>query len=421
MSFQIRRKKYGRILKYCGLFCISLLLTLEISAQWQSLGRVPTLVHSIDFTSRDTGFAVGRNTILRTSNGGQDWVKYELPHDVDGIHFPSTLVGYAVGNAVYKTVDGGLTWMNMNIPFAPKEWYWNVHFADEMSGVMQGNQVRYTIDGGVTWLTPINNNIAELPTTMRTMAFQSDSVGYIGGNNEGAFQGGQISVTLDAGKTWKRVPITSDLYYGFLIEAIEALAPSQIWLGSNHGFVPKYSFKRMMFSSNGGATWDSTITPLPSTIHSIEFADDLIGFIGDDQGNIYATSDGGHTWTNDSLGARAHPIYAIHIVDGVVYASTDGIMYKKSIATSVTDETLGGHLTVFPNPTQGSFRLVIGATDGDRRLHSVVVLNALGARVHELVTDESEVILDLSPLPKGMYFINVRGRVSVRTTQVAVY
>ena len=145
------------------------------------------MVRSIHFVTTAKGFVVGGNDILMTSDGGASWMRYPLgPADevVYDVEFPSDLVGYAVGNVVYKTTDGGISWRNLHAPIETGDGYWSVHFANERCGVIQGRSVLYTRDGGDTWLAP-HNILTELPTVIRTMAFQSDSVGYIGGYYQG--------------------------------------------------------------------------------------------------------------------------------------------------------------------------------------------------------------------------------------------
>lgn len=61
---------------------------------------------------------------------------------------------------------------------------------------------------------------------------------------------------------------------------------------------------------------------------------------------------------------------------------------------------------VWPNPTQSSF-VVDGIFSDDARI-SVAILNELGEKIHaQKVTNQNEVI-DISYLPQGLYFLNIK-------------
>jgi photosystem II stability/assembly factor-like uncharacterized protein len=114
----------------------------------------------------ETGYAVGDyNTILKTTNGGGNWVSRPAgTTQLYGVHFPRNVqTGYAVGynGTILKTTNGGEAWvfLSSGTTFA----LYSVHFpSDDQTGyaVGEGGTVLKTTDGGVNWTnraTPASN------------------------------------------------------------------------------------------------------------------------------------------------------------------------------------------------------------------------------------------------------------------------
>ena len=83
--------------------------------------------NSVYFTSSSTGFIVGGNltndsiqTILKTTDCGEIWniIKDNIAPCLNSVHFYDQTNGYAVGNSgtVIKTTNGGDDWQNVDIP-----------------------------------------------------------------------------------------------------------------------------------------------------------------------------------------------------------------------------------------------------------------------------------------------------------------
>ena len=72
-------------------------------------------LHSIFFTTKNLGWCVGKNgTILKTENGGGDWIL--IPSismaDFESVFFANEEIGWVTGKlgTILKTLDGGNTW-----------------------------------------------------------------------------------------------------------------------------------------------------------------------------------------------------------------------------------------------------------------------------------------------------------------------
>lgn len=106
---------------YPILFAIAALNT--ANGQWITLnsGTINTL-NSVYFPAADTGFAVGgQGTILKTTDGGANWIKQIVDSgtSLEGVFFTDVNTGYIAGwgygsglyrSIILKTIDGGITW-----------------------------------------------------------------------------------------------------------------------------------------------------------------------------------------------------------------------------------------------------------------------------------------------------------------------
>lgn len=127
----------------------------------------PGYINSIYMFDETNGIAFGdpaggKWTILRTSDGGANWVRIATEPSQIGSEFGSNLEGFSVigshfwfssqDGRVYHSTDDGTTWNYYPIPitgFMPR-----MHFNDTLNGLMNvfgTNQIIRTTDGGVTW------------------------------------------------------------------------------------------------------------------------------------------------------------------------------------------------------------------------------------------------------------------------------
>jgi photosystem II stability/assembly factor-like uncharacterized protein len=113
-------------------------------------------LYSVHFTSASTGYICGglsTNIVLKTTNGGINWTLTTLPGagGLRSIYFPTPSTGYAVGNlsTIYKTVDGGVSWVLQSSPISNPE-FRDVHFigADTGYAVGESGSLIKTTNGG---------------------------------------------------------------------------------------------------------------------------------------------------------------------------------------------------------------------------------------------------------------------------------
>ncbi len=106
-------------------------------------------------------------------------------------------------------------------------------------------------------------------------------------------QNGTVLRSLDAGKSWQPVPVSSNIVF----RAVCAIG-SEVWAGGSGG--------ALFHSSDGGATWKK-VEPaadgktLGTEIVAIDFSDQQHGKITTASHEFWTTSDGGQTWQRQEV------------------------------------------------------------------------------------------------------------------------
>ncbi|HWI60490.1 MAG TPA: hypothetical protein VNT75_01485 [Symbiobacteriaceae bacterium] len=155
-----------------------------------------------------------RYAVFATSSGGKSWQRqFELPEGrriragsitfVDAQHgwvSPTARVAECTNTAcagpVYRTADGGRTWVPAESPGLPLQ----VSFTDPARGwMLLSSAIGTTTDGGATWERHLPAGLRELQLLSAPTALAAWAVG------SGPDQPGALVRTTDGGKTWTLV------------------------------------------------------------------------------------------------------------------------------------------------------------------------------------------------------------------------
>ena len=296
----------------------------QINAQWsaQNSGTSNRLL-SIYFLNADLGWAAGNDgTILKTTNGGMDWVPLNIG-TLDNIHaifFIDSLVGWAVlyeflpdrHGSIIQSTDGGMSW-NVQLSITGYTFH-SIHFNDENIGWVAGSDgiVFHTTNGGNTWLQQfpsggwlwpiffINNNIGwtagdpifgmfkstdggfswsstSLPVVERvySLIFVDPQIGWLSAAQ------GQIAKSIDGGITWENLQSGTSQY----LRDINFINYNTGWSVGYNGTI--------VHSIDGGNSWEDQYSGTSSNLYSVQFINEQIGWIVGDNGIILHTNNGG--------------------------------------------------------------------------------------------------------------------------------
>jgi photosystem II stability/assembly factor-like uncharacterized protein len=287
----------------------------------------PTTIYSSTATpfSADPWDPIARG-IFKSKTGGNSWKKSNgksgqasLPKGEGGgvlsifrlvgdHNHPDTLyTSHAIGG-IYKTVDGGSTWLeknnglpkdpifglhvnvlevdpsNTNTLYAAPYINYSVSYLRDKGPQPQG--IYKTVDGGDHWaeldtgsiILPLPWDLATFVTSLKVSPHHSNTI-YFGTSDKGIYK------STDGGNSWVEVNGTGDNkipqdamgYYQINCLVMDPLIPNTIYAGLNNGGVYK--------SNDGGANWSSYNNGLDAGID----VNDL-SFISD---RLYATTSKG--------------------------------------------------------------------------------------------------------------------------------
>ncbi|MDM4767751.1 hypothetical protein [Pelomonas sp. SE-A7] len=258
-------------------------LALAQDSNWTAqTSGVTARLRGVSAVNAKVAWASGADlSLLRTADGGANWIKLKPPADADKLDFRdidaidertayALSIGPGPASRIYKTVDAGASWQLQHQNTEAQGFYDAMTFWDARHGLVVGDsidgrfQILVTRDGGAHWDKVPD---AALPPALP---------------GEGAFAGSGSNIAVMGSGQDRR----------------------EAWIVTNS---PGRS--RVLHTADGGKRWQVVDTPLAASatagIFSVHFRDRLHGVIvgGDYKqeqaavDNAAFTSDGGKTWT----------------------------------------------------------------------------------------------------------------------------
>lgn len=415
---------------YLALVLLFMLYRLPMSGQsWVEIDtKFPGDYMSITSAGADSLFLSDYDYLLRSTDAGSTWTKHRYkPQGSVGartISFPTARVGYAGGYGVYKTTDGGVTWDSIftaryvNRP-AETRASW---FLQEDVGFMLGEVDHRTTDGGKTW-----PRVYASTPQVEAVCFVNDSVGFLGGWINSAFGiVGSSDKTVDGGATWH------DFFYlqhpngralmDFQINAMSFVNERVGWIGGErYPGSTTHPNTRVMFTTDGGDTWDTVSQVFPHAVNCIEFVDEKVGVVGDNKGWIFTTIDGGATWSVDSTSAQGRAIKDLCVVNGsTIYACGEGgLLLRQTLTSSVDAVHADLALHIFPNPVRGLCTMMM-PDDGMSQASTLVIHDLDGRALVRMPVVDRTTHMDVSSWPCGVYAVRVTNSRGVLQGRIVV-
>jgi hypothetical protein len=204
----------------------------------------------------------------------------------------------AIVDAFTRSTDGGQTWTagtfnagtGLSMVFAIDA---NTCWAAFNTGANQG--LYKTTDGGTTWVK--KGGVYGASSFANVVHFFNDTDGFAQGDPVGGYF--ELYTTTDGGESWTRVPqanIPAPTTGEYGITGNYSAVGNSIWYGTNAG--------RVFYSSDKGMTWGATLTPFGATnVVQPLFKNENVGIAFRsylDMGlepTLNVTTDGGITWT----------------------------------------------------------------------------------------------------------------------------
>jgi hypothetical protein len=229
------------------------------------------------------------------------------------------------------------------------------------------------------------------------MQFVNDSTGYMAVKYKSDTTKNVLLKTNNFGVTWTEVYIDS----AKSITAFHFPSLTIGYLANDNGQVFK--------STDGGLSWALTSGTSLNYISSIRFVNDNVGYIGGYSGALGKTIDGGNSWSAENSGTSSE-IIAFYNFDDVVYFST--ISYGRGLFKNSAkiwglkkDQPVEVPFDIFPNPSGGS--VTIGFPPNVSG--SLRITDVLGRGIYTTLYDHvSPQTVDMKSFPDGVYLVNLK-------------
>lgn len=279
----------------------------------------PTLTR-IDMLDENNGWGLTYQSVLRTVNGGKQWMDVTPP----GIGGTAGPLGFFLdvnsawilvpngqdftSGLLYRTGDAGKTWTSVKVPFSggslqflDQKHGWVLFATDCGAGSCGGGLFRSS-DGGETWteLIKIDQNSIDNPKALPLVgdktgiAFADLSHGWVTGV-EPVDNYAYLFATLDGGSTWQHQELSLP----------QSSKPAQLAIDPPHfisqedGLLPVSIFGGdkidtiFYATQDGGMTWTPTTPVEISGVYAFISMQDIWVWDGV---TLMVTQDGGKTW-----------------------------------------------------------------------------------------------------------------------------
>lgn len=224
---------------------------------WGQVGTIAEHYGDYAFTSPNNGVYVEKEKIFQTQDSGKTWTPVfacETKAEVDGlarnlrchlgsVHFPSTNVGYALGETflgpkaafVVKTEDGGATWSVVDVMSGESGHDGTLCFVSDTAGFMRvlSGKLFRTTDGGKTW----NGVVA---SAGKRITFAAGRVGW-------SFAYRKLAYTTDGGEHWS----SREFAFPAPVNAFCLPKPDRGYAVGDHGMVYRYRIVPIDYAAKG--------------------------------------------------------------------------------------------------------------------------------------------------------------------------
>lgn len=199
----------------------------------------------------------------------------------NGVCFTDASTGTVVGDDIYRTNDGGTTWIKQEVQgVAPSIGFNAVSFVNNEVGVVVGTHgtILRTTDGGLNWIPQQSGTTVDL----YDVCFTDTTTGTVVGEDL------TILRTTNGGALWRAQQCTSK-WGGRLL--------SVSFFDANHGIIVG-TYDEILHTSNGGRTWITELTDgIFARLYDVCMVDNFTATAVGEYRRIFRTTDCGVSWS----------------------------------------------------------------------------------------------------------------------------
>ncbi len=359
-------------------------------AQWLPIPSGTNLeLVDIDFPTDSVGFIAGeQGVVLRTNDRGNSW---QVIHQSPALHFVSVsfideATGFAASGDVYKTTDGGISWVkNLDDSL---DVVIDVYFVNDTLGFAGTETGLYrTTNGGQSWNKPVTTG------SYSCIHFVSPTTGYFTG---GPSPGDPLYRTMDGGSGFQAIT------NGFL-----SIKEANHFLNDSVGFLCGWYNPTLVKTTDGGMSWSQLDSVNWPQCWDVYFHDEAHGYYVDNSGGTYKinyTANGGTSWVTQLTGQNnwLHELYFADSLTGFAVGDA-GTIYRTTNGGLGTGEIHAASPELFPNPTTGF--LTMDLTRFPQGKYEISLYTITGKIVATYHSDPGPLAVDLGFLESGVYLV----------------
>ncbi|HEU4716816.1 MAG TPA: YCF48-related protein [Bacteroidia bacterium] len=368
-----------------------------LSAQWTPVstamsGKLETVV----FTSPSDGFAAGSfQYMYKTVDGGSTWLSAGS-YDAKDIYFFDANHGYAAGVAgtgtMKSTTNGGSSWTTLTPPNSSSIWGTFATSASTCYFIATDKKVHKSTNSGGSF-TSVTLSITFSPTDIW---FTDANTGFI------TTQDGIIFKTTNAGGSWSN---------SFSVSGVQL--NSIYFVNTNLGFACGTN-GAVLKTTNGGTSWTALVTGTTSPLNCVRFYDALNGLAVGYGGTIIRTADGGTTWTSDNSNTTRW-LYSISYTSSaaaaVIVGDSGTVLKNTNIPIGISEPAASlSSINCFPNPANGYISVSFRATKTADISPVIYDLDGRAVKSFSAFTaspGDNDIRLDVADLSPGAYLVRL--------------
>lgn len=339
------------------------------------------LAIAVNPTNANEVYVGGVNT-WKTTNAGTSWQCAShwygsgAPYvhaDIHDLCFVGTTLYSANDGGVFKTTNGGTTWIDISSTLTNAQIYSIGLSGSSENKIVSGHQdngTNVTLNG-TTWSQNVGGDgmVCFFDRTNDNNVFASIYYGNLFRSNDGGATFTQIHTVPNADwvTPWLQDPVTPTRLYacgkrvfrsnnsGTTWTALAAL-PNAVLINTidvartNNQVIVVGGENRIFKSTNGGTNWANITNGLTGTLLTVHIDVNnenilYVGMASYTGTSVYRSENGGNTWTNISAGLPSVPVscFATPIgTDNTVFCGTDlGVFYRDNSVTTWQPFTTG--------------------------------------------------------------------------------
>lgn len=383
----------------CALVLLQVYNTPSVFAQYawtQPEAHASTHLKAVDFSSELVGYVAGDGgTLLKTTDGGQTWVKLNSTTSVNLWNVKASggnnVIAVGDNATILISTDAGSTWTKKNSPMGTGEFLFGIQVYDNNTFYLSGGRFKEgfpvgafmrSIDAGESWTL-----IGDIPEAffMDRVHFVSPDIGYAVGASID-FGKGLIVKTTDGGATWTIIRNTDGVVNSLAVHDAQSITAVA-------------SLPLITRTSDGGVTWTDQSSEIAADVISVIYVSTNHGFIAGDL--LLETFDGGANWnTLEAPGGVLFNGISYQSSTGTVIAvGNNGVIVRGVAQNSVETSGYNQVSFVWPNPAEDHFQLQIAG--------HITITDLTGKNILERDVLEGGK-MDVGSLPAGMYWLIVR-------------